>query len=236
MITEKDITIIEAYLGGELPKSDLAAVEARMESDRTFASKVEMVRDMSIALKGDANKFNETLASVMISEEKKVKKIVPFQKWLMVAAAAFAGLMVVFFLLNTPDPENLYTAYFEIPPENIITRNSESGTDLDQAITAYKRSEYREAISLFDRIEPKSAEVIFYTAICHMAEGNHIMSTQLLENIQGSAGSLNSAVDWYLGLSHFQLGNEDEARKVLTKLAETDGYYARRAQDFLAKW
>ncbi len=235
MITEKDIAIIEAYLGGELPKSEVVAVEERMESDRAFASKVEIVRDMSIALKGDANKFNETLASVMILEEKKVKKIVPFQKLLMVAAAV-AGLMVVFFLLNTSDSKNLYSAYFEIPPENIITRNNESGTTLDQAISAYKRSEYEEALSLFDRIEPKSTEVTFYTAICYMAEGNQTRSAQILENLQGTAGSLNSAVDWYLGLSHFQLGHEDEARKVLTKLAETDGYYARRAQDFLAEW
>ena len=232
MISEKDIEIIEAYLKGELPETRMADVEDKITSDPAFASRVEMLRDMSEALKGDANRFNQTLASVMKSEE---KKTVPLRKWLMVAAV-FVGLMVAFFLLNTSGPDNLYTAYFEVPPENVITRNDQSGNLLDQALSAYKRSDYGEALSLFDRAQPKSAEVNFYTAICHMTEGNHNASLQLLEGLRGTAGSLNSAVEWYLGLSHFQLGNEEEAKSVLIQLAETDGYYARRAKEFLSDW
>lgn len=231
MISEKDIEIIEAYLKGELTETGVADVEDKITSDPAFASRVEMLRDMSEALKGDANRFNQTLASVMKSEE---KKTVPLRKWLMVAAV-FVGLMVAFFLLNTSGPDNLYTAYFEVPPENVITRNDQNGTLLDQAISAYKRSDYREALDLFDRAEPKSTEVNFYTAICHMAEGNHHASLQLLEGLRGTAGSLNSAVEWYLGLTLFQLGNEEEARNILRQLSETDGYYARRAKEFLSE-
>lgn len=236
MISEKNIEIIEAYLRGDLSESERMTVEERMKSDKDFASQVEMLRDMSIALKGDASRFNETLASVMASEKRKVTKAVPLRKWIVVAAA-FAGLMIVFFLLNNSDPNNdLYTAYFEMPPENVITRSDQSATLLDQAITAYKRAEYGEALSLFNAMDSKSTEVAFYSAMCHMAQSNYSMSTQLLESIQGTAGSLNSAVEWYLGLCHFKLGNIDQARTVLTQLAAADGYYARRAADFLADW
>ncbi len=235
MISEKDIEIIEAYLRGELSENELVTIEEKIKSDKDFASQVEMLRDMSVALKADVNGFNQTLASVMISEERKEKKVVPIRKWLMVAAA-IAALMVVFFLFNTSSPDDLYTAYFEMPPENVITRNDASNTSLDQAITAYKRTDYRQALSLFDSMNPKSTEVVFYSAMCHMAEGNHDQSVPLLESIQGTAGSLNSAVEWYLGLSHFQLGNNDQARDILTNLAEIDGYYARQAREFLSDW
>ena len=236
MISEKNIETIEAYLKGDLSENERMTVEERMKSDRDFASQVEMLRDMSVALKGDADRFNETLASVMISEKRKVTKVVPLRKWLVVAAA-FAGLMIVFFLLNNSDPNNdLYAAYFEMPPENVITRSDQSATLLDQAIAAYKRAEYSEALSLFNAMDSKSTEVVFYTAMCQMAEGNHTLSAQLLESIQGTAGSLDSAVEWYLGLSYFQLENRDQARTVLTNLAEADGYYARRAKELLADW
>lgn len=243
---ESDLELIEKYLAGELSEAEKQDTELRLQEDKTFAHRLDIIKNMQGALLPEVEGFkadlNEAFEAHCAEQPEKEARSPFFRRPYMIAASVvlLMGAFAVYFLvLQNQTPQQLYAANFSVPAENISVRNDDTvNDDLQKALKAYNEEDYAQALSYFDKVgsaEPQSEAVIFYSGICHMMldqpEESIVNFNKVLQN---GSSSYATTAQWYLGLSFLQVDDAKGAKKVFEELILKNGSnYAKKAEIIL---
>jgi TolA-binding protein len=240
MITEKDLDLIEAYLGKSANPAQTKEVERRLQEDTTFRAQLEIMKELPSAVMTDVEGFRSDLKLIM-SENKPTSQAktrqLPLRKVLLTLAASLALMIAINFLLNDRAPTDLYASYFTLPPENISVRsNNDQSTNLSAALEAYSRNQYALANDQFKAFlanQPQHQGARFFYSLSLLADSQSTEAQANLLLLQDDPGSYGFAVTWYLGLIQLKLGKTSDALPYFTQLAEQENSYQKQAKEIL---
>jgi hypothetical protein len=167
------------------------------------------------------------------------------------SAAAILALVFLLNFFNNKPNQSLYQAYFELPtnqyfdltsrgiPE-IAELSQESKNLITHFFELYDEKRYDTALSLLtskfsDEELKQYPELLFYVSICQLELDK---STEVEKNLKflselGDSYPYYQEVDWYLSLTYLKKGQKEQAKKLLEKIKDDDGHYAKKASDLL---
>jgi lipopolysaccharide biosynthesis regulator YciM len=242
-MNEKDIDIIESYLAGKLPAEDRKEVEDRLLTDREFAQRVEIFMTLPHLVSESSHDFRNELEGLYqeYHQQNKTSDTVSRRTFLM--AASFALLIsiigiLIWLLPVSLTPQEMYTAHFTVPADNITVRNEQDiPPALQSAMEAYNEQAYPEAVTQFETIlenDPANVPVLFYSGVSYLILKETEKAVQNLQKVmQTDDTTYKLTATWYLGLAHLEQGNIAQAREVFFSLKESGSSYARRADAIL---
>ncbi len=196
---------IDRYVNGEMVEKEVDLFEQRMREHAELAQQVHLHRDM---LLGMEYYFMQQLKEQLILSDQK-KKTFNWGLFLKIAASVLlvAGLAgVAYYYLQRPaDPEQLFLSYFETYPNTLTQAN---------------RSE-----SLPGDASPSGNSDKTAAAMRHYETGNFSQAAVALDTMLSSGNGTDdqrTALMFYRGVSHLQLGNVQQARTDLAEVTQSD--------------
>lgn len=233
---------VEAYLNNTLSETERKEFEKRLAADTDFRDEVKPLLANELALQQAADqekrkRFDEWYAEAKeegITPPTQVRPIRPL--WIAVGiAAAIAVLLLVFW----PRPkainaQELYAANFQpyYPPE------VRGGTDLDSLTKAAHvfilQEDYDQAIPLMEEIisdDESALKERLYLASAYLETDQAQKALDLLKPISFEE---SAEAAWYQAMAHLALGNWEEAKPLLERLAtKEDSFYGKKAREVL---
>ena len=188
-------------------------------------------------------KLTETKVSHTLVEQRSKKVLVrKVSVWL--AAASVAILLGLSFSLiignSQADYMAMYEQHYAAPEADLGVRGVLSGTDYglySKAKGFYNGQDYEKAYQYFDDLKASPPEPVYYLYYGNsaMALGDHQKALEIFENLKNSGTSINVEAEWYRGLCHLALENQDAARKVFEHIVSIEGHNYKQAKKILRK-
>lgn len=244
MIEEKDIELIERYLGDSLDAEKRLQVEQRLASEPEFKRRMEMMRELNTMYSSETEDFRALLEHTYQEYAQKEPQTTVFRRyWLVAASVTITLLIATYFLLlnNAADPQQLYAENFSLPPDNLTVRAELPEQELiNAAMENYTNGQHQQASALFEQAleaQPDSVPLLFYSAVNFMALEETAQAVSQLNNViaQGNSNYLMPA-RWYLALACLQSNQEAEAIEILNELQSSSSSYAPKAEELLEEF
>ncbi len=243
---EKDLELIEKYLGDQLSEPEKEEIEERLRTDQVFAGRLELIREMKPALLSDVEGFKADLEDIIREKELEGSNQfeVPFQKkrfYLIAASVSIIAVCLILYKMLSPGQnlQDLYAENFSVPQENISVRNDEQlSPNTQNAIEAYDQQQYDKALGYFKSMleeNPGNEAAVFYSGICYMMLDQPRRAIAMFDQILSNQSSAYySSAAWYKGLSLLKTNDAGPAKKVFKALsANTASSYAQKAEAIL---
>ena len=160
---------------------------------------------------------------------------------LLASAAIIASLFVLKVLIPPNNTERLYNRFYEpMSAFSPVTRNINADLmpQFTEAVTMYKYGEYQAAASGFSdliRQDPSSTVIQFFAGLTQMEVGNYSRASGLLSTATDLSSDYRKDAQWYLGLSFLKTGEKAKAISCFEALAESEGFYQKKAGDILRR-
>ncbi len=157
------------------------------------------------------------------------------------AAALITGILLIWTLIPSDNPEKLYEAYYKpmitISP---VTRsyNSIMVKQYADAIEMYNKGNYKEASYIFDEMMQENPTFIapyFFQGITQLELGNYERAISLLSTVTSQSKDFMKEAQWYLGLCYLKTGEKNKARTYFEILSESGGFYQDQAKELLRR-
>ena len=239
---------IEDYIDGILEGEALEIFKSELNDNLDLSAEVELRRKVNEAInEKDIFELRKELASARESAEtKKVKMLIPETgtdklKFLRTSVAVvivllgFTGILRNSFVSVDHTYDNFYKAPSWSPERSL----SEEVSVLQQANTAYMRSDYNEVINILTELPEASVQnpvFSFYRAASlqnleKFKDAIHSYS----EVIQNGDNMFIEEAEWYRGLCYLKLGDYDKANKELLAVMERKGHFEKDAKAILRR-
>ena len=157
--------------------------------------------------------------------------------WFWYAAASVLILAAGYWAFQPEiQTEHIAQSYFKPYPDKFSSMSIEQAKDsLLQAMTAYNKKDYAEAVRLFNQLPPAYAqEVKLYEGIGLYEMGDKKNAKQIFKKLsQDSTSTYREAARWYLALTHLAL-NEKEAALLQLNEMLTDSLTTFHREDVSA--
>ena len=119
--------------------------------------------------------------------------------------------------------DRIVARFFEPYPAKDFVKGKEADAKVNQAILAYQKGDYHEAIEKFDITREYAGDLpaLFFKANAYLAIGDPLFAIGILEqhNALGPTAK-DPRIHWYLGLAYLKRGQMNKARSLLKKVAE----------------
>ena len=141
------------------------------------------------------------------------------------------------FGIGETDYANLYLQYYSHRPADVERNVSPGQSDpFIQALQAYNRQDYREALRLFNIIAEDSVNnrYYLYKGLAAMELGDYPLALQQFGILDRDV-SLRHEGMWYSCLCYLAMKDEKKLRSALKAIVESDGFYKDRAASLLRK-
>lgn len=234
-----DIDLIERYFDNALSPEEAEELKNRLKKDFEFQRLFdrEKVLIHTVRFQG-AKKDLEYLKAIERSLDEKKSGHVR-RLWYYYAAAACIGLiaLVIFLPRAEKNPEALYAAYFQ-PYPNVFEptlRGEPVQTLRSRAFQAYDEGNYENAATLFSELakDNKDAGVLLLLGNSNLVLGKTAEAEQNFADVISGFDQLDTEAKWYLSLCHLKTGEPAEATNLLKEIAQTETFYAPKAQRLL---
>lgn len=110
-------------------------------------------------------------------------------------------------------------------------------TDWTDAIQAYENGDYAQAVEgleVFLSRNPEHTDGLFYMGLSLLETGQESRAADLLDQVRINDPSYYPDATWYLALARVKEGDTQEARMLMTELANgQDEFYREKANVFL---
>ena len=236
-MSEVDFDIIEASVRGQLTPPQQEGVNERLKTDPVFRQAYEDVRLMISAAKSVAR--DKMLAELRNAQKEKGRFIAwPFYRMMALAASIVLIAVVGVWLYQTRE-EDLFEKYYA--PNKSLSfsqpRGDASAYDIKMnALREYKNHQPKTAIQTLDTafaMNPNDEEALFLAGLCYLEAREFYKSLEEFNKIKDNQ---DDAVLWYKALAYLGAGNNDQAKNILSRLAESQSSpYAKRAAELIKK-
>ena len=233
-MAREDIDIqdeIDQYVNGLMSGERLEAFEQKLANDPVLGERVERFQRIVFGLEGV--NIKDQLREIHIERSGLHQR--RSLRWILPIAASIL-LLLTFWIVDPFEEDNkaVFNEYFKPFPDLISVRNTNDNL-LDQGMKLYVAGKYEQAIGfLGQKADSGDNEVHrrFYLGICYLATDRSKEAIQVFSELQGVDHVYTQQVRWYLGLSHWQSGNIDEAKRVLQQI-QAGEYEYQNAREIL---
>jgi tetratricopeptide (TPR) repeat protein len=241
--TESDIALIEKYFDSELSAEEMNHFHSRVAHDEYFKGWVEREKIIIGAIRSQGLTDNlQYLKSVEEKIQGNQSHLAPggITRWYYYAAAIIVILVTVRLLLpSEPKTDELFAAYFT-PYPNIFdatVRSSTATSDKTTAFRAYEQQDYQQAAAHFKQLlkDRKEPGVLLLLGNSNLMLGNTAEAEENFVTLIRDFDELDLPAKWYLSLCYLKSGDDENARKLLKELGETEISYASKARELLEK-
>lgn len=248
---DQNFHLIEKYFQGKLDKDELQLFNQKLQQDPSFEQEfrdMKLIRDavketsrvraLDILQNAEANLTNQETTKINVS----MKRLVSIAASLLIVATvsyfAFSGGT------GALTGEEIVANYYE-PYPNIVmggVRGDESSpinTLKARAYNAYDIGDYSTSANLFEDLlsSEKSAENFLYSGIANYEAGDLIKAKNNLNSVMNNFSDLKEQAQWFLAMTLFKEGNEDEAiaNLVVILSSKSNSITNKNAADILMK-
>ncbi|AXY73122.1 hypothetical protein D3H65_03665 [Paraflavitalea soli] len=254
---------IARYVDGLMEADEQQAFEAALQSDPTLQQQLAFHREVEAGLqdtfgkdeqreqlKGTmqqlrqeyfGNKTGETLqeqsaSATIVSPPSQPAKVVSFKKYVGVAIAVAAVLVIGVFVWN-PFAGNLYEKYAATQMVAQVERGSHLDTVLLEATTAFNNKEFNvAAVDLAEVIQnqPDNSYALFYFGVSLLQTDQLPMARAVFEKLFKGESAFKYEAAFYEALSFLKEKDKDTAKDWLEKIpADAPNY--KKAQELMKK-
>jgi tetratricopeptide (TPR) repeat protein len=226
--------IIEAYLNNELEAEERTAFENRIEKEPDLLEEIALHRKIRGFVKEtEVNNLKSQVKGWMLEEKEEVttKKIVLFSRTNLIRIAASFALIsgLGWFYFNSQTSDNQYLT--ELVGQNPGTL--QGGDDRNTWTQLFQEKKYAEVISIINKKEIRTSEEVYYLGLSYAAETNYSKAiTQFSKTILQDSVYAEKA-NWALALVYLKQNNEDLAKPLLEKIADSDSEFSEKAKELL---
>lgn len=243
----KRLAWIEDYLTGELSPEQEREFNDLLQEDVALQHELALVKDIDSALQeSEILDLRMTLRDISISESVVEKEsstrsipIYRSRRWLLRVAAAVLFLAVssaVYFLRPEPNPDQIFSQYFEAYPSMYNVRSSDQPVELQEVIAAmqpYVDGDYATAATNLESLlarDASRADLSFYFGICQIQLHNPELAVASFDKVIASNHELliNHA-KWYKSLALLEAKQYTEAKQGFAELAQGESSFKDRA-------
>ncbi|MEL6671061.1 MAG: hypothetical protein AAFR61_02685 [Bacteroidota bacterium] len=251
-------SLITAYLNGEMEAEEKAAFEQRIEAEPDLAKAIAAARALAaeqavgpeteeVAEKQEIAEGDQTeSADSSSSESDTVPPPTPTQSnWsrrILIVGAIVVGLFGLKWLFTPPGLQDLYQENFEgLPiPQYSAQESHPLMATYEEALEAYAKEKYKQAVPLFENLLADSAFAQKYAD-----DLNLLLGTALIGSGQARASipvleeyelhpQFRHDVRWYEAMAFLQLEETENSLHTLFSIAENpESPYAERAYQLI---
>lgn len=233
-ITDKDISMINNYLLGQLPNKENEVFQEKLKSEifrSTLMERAAIIDALDIYDEETIKKGFESLEKNSHDDKPVTRnsKSFPTKKLLIsILIASFLIISATYFFNKTSDNinpkyDNLIDKYQSIYPPQYVERSQNNTTiseELRDGLVDYAEGNYKDALLSLESIKFSSDEIQIYIANCHIELNNYTAAKQVLNNIPASNSlKISENKDWYLIICELGLENKSEALNKLETIA-----------------
>lgn len=219
--------LFESYLNGTMSKADASLFETLLKEDLEYQIQFDNFREK---LTGNSVIENQPIQST--------SNLSTIKTWSIAAGIAVTIVLVGFFLirfLSMPPGEKLFLSYYEPKqvPDSVI--NSENPI-LVEAISSYRRKEYQQAESLFEKlkVEDESGFAQFYLGLSQLEQDRPEKAIPSLSLVSQKSDYFFDAT-WFGAMSFLKLNKLEEAKRLLMICDANPNFYSAKAEEILQK-
>ncbi|MDW3648228.1 MAG: hypothetical protein R8P61_14260 [Bacteroidia bacterium] len=225
--------LIESYLDGEMTKVEKADFESRLLTEEGLQKGLDEMKHAKDFLEEGAGLFlKEKMQSFDLEKKEKIK---PLFSWRILSVAAVILLLIAsFFWFKGPlsGPEAV-SENFEPYAATSLRGNAKMENLFNQAVLAYERKDYNNAILFFSQLNadaPNYIESQLYLGNALLAIKDYSSAIAPLEIVSTSKDiRYAEAGDWYLLLAYLGNGQEEDFQQLAGQIEtlSTHGYKER---------
>lgn len=206
------------------------------DSFREILSSFESERLLETARDGNISETPSVLEMEVKSEKTAVKRFPT--KWLVAASIALiAGLTYFFIPDSSTSPQELFAQNFEPYPNivNPIVRGEESVDQKTKAYVAYQQKDYTTAEALFTELltVQDQPHYLFYKANALLQLNKGREAIPLLQKRLKINDKLTEKTGWYLAMAYLQVGDSENAEKILQTVVSDGKFKVEEAKELL---
>jgi len=231
----KNKKLIEKYFLKQLSTSEMKQFNEQLVSNFEFKKEFDFQKNLKQVIEVEEDEaFKKTLQNY----ELEMKPKNHFKLWKIAASLlVLFGLSYFVLFQNNVSNEELFAQNFE-PYRNVILpiERGDVSTDLKtQAFTAYEKGNYKNAISLFSKLQETQTNLyyVFYKANSYLALENTKEAIPLLQKYIASNGTFTEKAKWYLALAYLKNNNIKEAKEILQNIEKEKSYHYEKASQIL---
>lgn len=239
---QENLDIVDRYLEGNLSEQERTTFEERLLHDEVLRQQVDEMKLIRAGIKHASRK-------AALQNLKALESTLPpvnnngltlwANTWLQAAAVLLIGLVTYALWPAAVDEQALFATHFEVYPNIIMpTVRGEMPNDSTLktlAFRAYDQKQYEEAAVLFDRIDTKDVDILFYLGNCYLANSQAEKALSLFEKVLSEYEVFDEQAEWYIAASYLKLEERERARQALEKVVTRNGAYKEKAQIILEK-
>ncbi|MCF8235567.1 MAG: hypothetical protein K9G67_14815 [Bacteroidales bacterium] len=235
--------MMERYLNMEMPESEKAQFEKRLQEDSELRRLFLHHKNLRHAI---ANRHKlEFLRKLKKAEKTYFKKngLIRFSLvFKYAAAAAFVVLIGLGIYLLQKDRsrtnQELFNKYFSSYTSIIENRDAENRSLLlTKGMTAYSKGEFQESIHLFEQLighPAYSTPAAFYTGLSYLELRKADQAVKYLKMTTSYDSIFKLEAQWYLSLAYLLANKKEQAAELLVSIeSDPDHYYREKAQKLL---
>jgi tetratricopeptide (TPR) repeat protein len=239
---QERLDIVDRYLEGSLSEQERTAFEERLLQDEVLRQQVDDMKLMRASIMRASRKAAlenlKALENALPLVEKKGLTLWT-NIWLQAAAVLLIGLITYALWPASVDEQELLATHFEVYPNVIMpTVRGEIPNDSTLkalAFRAYDQKQFDEAGQLFNRIDSKDVNILFYLGNCYIATNQPDKALPLFESVLNDYNVFDEQAEWYIVISYLKLENRQKAKEVLKKIVASESSYKAKALLILEK-
>ncbi|NBP69962.1 MAG: hypothetical protein EBR30_19370 [Cytophagia bacterium] len=239
---QENLDIVDRYLEGSLSEQERTAFEEKLLHDETLRQQVDEMKLMRAGIirasRRAALENLKTLESTLPPVEKKGLTLWA-NIWLQAAAVLVIGLITYALWPTSVDEKEFLSTDFEVYPNVIMpTVRGEIPNDSTLkalAFRAYDQKQFEEAEQLFNRIDNKDVNILFYLGNCYIATKQPDKALPLFKNVLNDYNVFDEQAEWYIAVSYLKLEDREKAKETLNKIAASESSYKAKALLILEK-
>lgn len=248
---------IARYADGLMEGEELQAFEAALAADPALQQQLALYREVDASLQQQFGRDEqreqlqgtlqqmrqEFFGASTVAEQPPVQqpaqrtaKVVPFKRYLGVAVAVAAVLVIGLFVWN-PFAPDLYTKYAATQMVAQVERGSHVDSVLQNATLAFNNKEFTEAAVLLAEVlqtQPDNSYALFYFGVALMQSNQVPRSRAVFEQLVKGESAFKYEATFYEALSYLKEGDKDAAKDWLEKIPADAPNYTK-AQELMRK-
>ena len=221
-LSEKDIELIQKYLGDTISAQDKLSFDLRLKDSEFQKELLLHSKAIDALAEQDRRSVVEFLhadKSVDTVQEPESQKKPAKNRWMLFGLGFLMGLLIVmglkYFTTNEDDnkAETTYMAAvesFNKPYPFLIVGRGEGEIDpaRQKAYEAYSKGEYRNALAYFENRVVENEDLNLVKANCHLQLKEYDQAIELFSNLKNSnTKTVAQNAEWYLALTEMLNGN-----------------------------
>ena len=242
---------IANYVHDLMPAEERQAFEAALGTDPELQQQLALYRDVDTTLQQQFAKDEqrEQLQGTLLQMRQEYfgaqpgaqsasqpAKVIPFKRYLSVAVAVAAVLIVAMFVWN-PWQQNLYEKYAGTQMVAQVERGNHIDTVLQSATTAFNNKEFTEAAVLLAEVvekEPDNSFATFYFGIALLETNKMAQARPIFTKLFLGESAFKYEAAFYQALSYLKEKNKISAKEWLDKIPQDAPNY-NKATELLKK-